>query len=110
MIDGLINKLHFVLGWFAVESDASGMNINTSKSEAIVLKLQYTEMLLPNVEEVKRMWVLFTSEKKVEQEIDGWLGHYLQWWGSCTRAVQHPGGRNSGGQNSVLQYYIWKYF
>lgn len=70
MIDGLINKLHLVLGWFAVESVASGMNISTSNSKAIVQRLQYTEILLPNVEEVKCIWVLFTSERKVEQEID----------------------------------------
>ena len=53
------------------------MKISTSKSEAMVLGCKNMEFLLwvgeeilPQVEEFKYLGVLFTSEGKMEQEID----------------------------------------
>ncbi|TWW61064.1 hypothetical protein D4764_05G0011540 [Takifugu flavidus] len=53
------------------------MKISTSKSEAMVLNrkkveclLRVKEEILPQVEEFKYLGVLFTSEGRMEQEID----------------------------------------
>ncbi|TWW64621.1 hypothetical protein D4764_22G0002680 [Takifugu flavidus] len=53
------------------------MKISTSKSEAMVLNrkkveclLRVKEEILPQVEEFKYLGVLFTSERRVEREID----------------------------------------
>ncbi|TWW73526.1 hypothetical protein D4764_15G0009200 [Takifugu flavidus] len=66
---------------FAAECEAAGMRISTSKSEAMVLSwkkveclLRVKEELLPQVEEFKYLGVLFTSEGKMEQEIDRRIG------------------------------------
>ncbi len=73
--------LQCALGRFAVECDAAGMRINTSKSEAMVLDrkrvafpLQVGGKFLPQVEEFKYLGVLFTSEGRMECEIDRQIG------------------------------------
>ncbi|TWW71551.1 hypothetical protein D4764_16G0000480 [Takifugu flavidus] len=57
------------------------MKISTSKSEAMVLNrkkveclLRVKEEILPQVEKFKYLGVLFTSEGKMEQEIDRRIG------------------------------------
>ncbi|KAI3369961.1 hypothetical protein L3Q82_024762 [Scortum barcoo] len=68
--------LQHVLGQFA-----AGMRISTSKSEAMVLDrkrvacpLRVGGEVLPQVEEFKYLGVLFTSEGKMEHEIDRRIG------------------------------------
>ncbi|KAI3360921.1 hypothetical protein L3Q82_013117, partial [Scortum barcoo] len=69
--------LQHVLERFAAECEAAGMRISTSKSEAMVLDrkrvvcpLRVSGEVLPQVEEFKYLGVLFTSEGKMEREID----------------------------------------
>ncbi|KAI3374479.1 hypothetical protein L3Q82_006304 [Scortum barcoo] len=73
----------FSMYWkrFAAECEAAGMRISTSKSEAMVLDrkrvacpLQVGGEVLPQVEEFKYLGVLFTSEGKMEREIDRRIG------------------------------------
>ncbi|KAI3375630.1 hypothetical protein L3Q82_003944 [Scortum barcoo] len=73
----------FSMYWsgFAAECEAAGMRISTSKSEAMVLDrkrvacpLQVGGEVLPQVEEFKYLGVLFTSEGKIEREIDRRIG------------------------------------
>ncbi|TWW62347.1 R2DM Retrovirus-related Pol polyprotein from type II retrotransposable element [Takifugu flavidus] len=66
---------------FAAACEAAGMKISTSKSEAMVLNrkkveclLWVNEEILPQVEEFKYLGVLFTSEGRMEQEIDRRIG------------------------------------
>ncbi|KAI3366188.1 hypothetical protein L3Q82_010000 [Scortum barcoo] len=66
---------------FAAECEAAGMGISTSKSEAMVLDrkrvacpLRVSGEVLPQVEEFKYLGVLFTSEGKMEREIDRQIG------------------------------------
>ncbi|KAI3377927.1 hypothetical protein L3Q82_009055 [Scortum barcoo] len=73
--------LQHVLERFAAECEAAGMRISTSKSEAMVLDrkrvacpLQVSGEVLPQVEEFKYLGVLFTSEGKMEREIDRRIG------------------------------------
>ncbi|KAI3360757.1 hypothetical protein L3Q82_012993 [Scortum barcoo] len=73
--------LQHVLERFAAECEAAGMRISTSKSEAMVLDrkrvacpLRVGGEVLPQVEEFKYLGVLFTSEGKMEREIDRWIG------------------------------------
>ncbi|KAI3369679.1 hypothetical protein L3Q82_024522 [Scortum barcoo] len=75
--------LQHVLEWFAAECEAAGMRISTSKSEAMVLELtrkgwralsRVGGEVLPQVEEFKYLGVLFTSEGKMEREIDRRIG------------------------------------
>ncbi len=73
--------LQHVLGRFAAECEAAGMRISTSKSEAMVLDrkkvacpLRVGGELLPQVEEFKYLGVLFTSEGRMEREIDRRIG------------------------------------
>ncbi|TWW77698.1 Retrovirus-related Pol polyprotein from transposon 17.6 [Takifugu flavidus] len=65
------------LDWFAAVCEAAGMRISTSKSEAMDLNwkkvdclVRVKEEILPQVEEFKYLGVLFTSEGRMEQEID----------------------------------------
>ncbi|KAI3353709.1 hypothetical protein L3Q82_004937 [Scortum barcoo] len=69
----------FSMYWsaFAAECEAAGLRISTSTSEAMVLDrkrvacpLQVGGEVLPQVEEFKYLGVLFTSEGKMEHEID----------------------------------------
>ncbi|KAI3371028.1 hypothetical protein L3Q82_023678 [Scortum barcoo] len=85
--------LQHVLERFAAEcEEAAGMRISTSKSEAMVLDrkrvacpLQVGGEVLPQVEEFKYLGVLFTSEGKIEREIDRRIGAAsMQLCGRCT--------------------------
>ncbi|KAK3568311.1 hypothetical protein QTP86_003822 [Hemibagrus guttatus] len=72
--------LHWgVLHWGKCE--AAGMRVSTSKSEAMVLNrkkvactLQVGGEFLPQVKEFKYLGVLFTSEGRMDCEIDRWIG------------------------------------
>ncbi|CAM4611183.1 unnamed protein product [Leuciscus chuanchicus] len=73
--------LQHALGRFAAECEAAGMRISISKSEAMVLSwkrvacpLQVGGEFLPQVEEFKNLGVLFTSEGRMEWEIDRRIG------------------------------------
>ncbi|KAK3567864.1 hypothetical protein QTP86_027337 [Hemibagrus guttatus] len=73
--------LQHALGRFAAECEAAGTRVSTSKSEAMVLDqkkvactLQVGGELLPQVEEFKYLGVLFTSEGRMDHEIDRWIG------------------------------------
>uniref|UniRef100_A0A8C6KZ86 Reverse transcriptase domain-containing protein n=1 Tax=Nothobranchius furzeri TaxID=105023 RepID=A0A8C6KZ86_NOTFU len=74
--------LQLSLEWFAAECEAAGMRITSSKSETMVLIRKRVECLLwvrdevlPQVEEFKYLWVLFTSEGKLDQyEINRRIG------------------------------------
>ncbi|KAK3542618.1 hypothetical protein QTP86_031319, partial [Hemibagrus guttatus] len=73
--------LQHALGRFAAECEAAGMRVSTSKSEAMVLDrkkvactLQIGGEVLPQVEEFKYLGVLFTSEGRMDREIDRRIG------------------------------------
>ncbi|KAK3507907.1 hypothetical protein QTP70_002569 [Hemibagrus guttatus] len=72
--------LQHALGRFAAECEAAG-RVSTPKSEAMVLDrkkvactLQVGGELLPQVEEFKYLGVLFTSEGRMDREIDRRIG------------------------------------
>ncbi|KAI3369582.1 hypothetical protein L3Q82_024487 [Scortum barcoo] len=95
LLASLSQDLQHVLERFAAECEAAGMRISTSKSEAMVLDrkrvacpLQVGGEVLPQVEEFKYLGVLFTSEGKMEREIDRRIGAASAWLcGRCTRTV-----------------------
>ena len=73
--------LQHVLGWFAAKCEAAGKKISTSKSETMALdrkkvacSLRVGGEFLPQVEDLKYFGVLFTSEGKMEREIDRRIG------------------------------------
>ncbi|KAK3536228.1 hypothetical protein QTP86_000137 [Hemibagrus guttatus] len=73
--------LQHALGHFAAECEAAGMRVSTSKSEAMALDrkkvactLQVGGEVLPQVEEFKYLGVLFTSEGRMDREIDRRIG------------------------------------
>ena len=73
--------LQLSLDRFAAECEAAGMRISTSKSESMVLNrkrvectLRVGDEILPQVEEFKYLGVLFTSEGRMEREIDRRIG------------------------------------
>ncbi|KAK3572444.1 hypothetical protein QTP86_032667 [Hemibagrus guttatus] len=73
--------LQHALGRFAAECEVAGMRVSTSKSEAMVLyrkkvacTIQVGGELLPQVEEFKYLGVLFTSEGRMDREIDRRIG------------------------------------
>ncbi|TWW74372.1 R2DM Retrovirus-related Pol polyprotein from type II retrotransposable element [Takifugu flavidus] len=73
--------LQQMLGGFATECEVAGMRISTSESESMVLArkkveclLQVGEEVLPQVEEFKYLGILFTSEGRMEREIDRRIG------------------------------------
>ncbi|KAK3527289.1 hypothetical protein QTP86_018597 [Hemibagrus guttatus] len=73
--------LQHALGCFAAECEAAGMRVSTSKLEAMVLDrkkvactLQVGGEVLPQVEEFKYLGVLFTSEGRMDREIDRRIG------------------------------------
>ncbi|KAK3548817.1 hypothetical protein QTP70_020700, partial [Hemibagrus guttatus] len=73
--------LQHALGRFAAECEAAGMRVSTSKSEAMVpdrekvaCTLQVGGEFLPQVEEFKYLGVLFTSEGRMDREIDRRIG------------------------------------
>ena len=70
-----------VLRWFALTCEAVGMRISSPKSEQMVLsrkkvdcQLGVREELLLQVKEFKYWGVLLWSERKMEWEIDRWIG------------------------------------
>ncbi|KAK3548037.1 hypothetical protein QTP70_003054 [Hemibagrus guttatus] len=86
--------LQHALGHFAAECVAAGMRVSTSKSEAMVLDrkkvactLQVGGELLPQVEEFKYLRVLFTSEGRMDREIDRWIGAVAAVMRSMYRSV-----------------------
>ncbi|KAI3371969.1 hypothetical protein L3Q82_006839 [Scortum barcoo] len=72
--------------------EVAGMRISTSKSKAMVLDRKRVACplwvggeVLPQVEEFKYLGVLFTSEGKMEREIDRRIGAAsMQLCGQCT--------------------------
>uniref|UniRef100_A0A8C6PI18 Reverse transcriptase domain-containing protein n=1 Tax=Nothobranchius furzeri TaxID=105023 RepID=A0A8C6PI18_NOTFU len=73
--------LQLSLERFAAECEAAGMRISSSNSETMVLIQKRVECLLwvrdevlPQVEELKYLGVLFSSEGKLEREIDRRIG------------------------------------
>ncbi|KAK0137050.1 Retrovirus-related Pol polyprotein from type-1 retrotransposable element R2 [Merluccius polli] len=73
--------LQLSLDRFAAECEVAGMRISTSKSESMVLNrkrvectLRVGDEILPQVEEFKYLGVLFTSEGRMEREIDRRIG------------------------------------
>ncbi|KAI3371941.1 hypothetical protein L3Q82_006813 [Scortum barcoo] len=94
--------LQHVLERFAAECEAAGMRISTSKSEAMVLDRKRVACplwvggeVLPQVEEFKYLGVLFTSEGKMEREIDRRIGA-----ASAGYAVGVPDRRGEEGAES----------
>ncbi|KAK3551449.1 hypothetical protein QTP70_017426, partial [Hemibagrus guttatus] len=74
-------ELQHALGRFAAKCEAAGMRVSTSKSKAMVLDrkkvactLQVGGEVLPQVEEFKYLGVLFTSEGRMDREIDRRIG------------------------------------
>ena len=74
-------ELQHALGRFAAECEAVAMRVSTSRSEAMVLcrktvecSLRVGSELLPQAKEFKYLGVLFTSEGKMEREMDRWIG------------------------------------
>lgn len=57
-------------GSFGAELEAARMKISASKSKAKVLNSKRVICLLPQVEEFRYRGVLFTSQGKLEHEID----------------------------------------
>ncbi|KAI3353175.1 hypothetical protein L3Q82_019727 [Scortum barcoo] len=98
--------LQHVLERFAAECEAAGMRISTSKSEAMAMVLDRKrvvcplrvsgEVLLPQVEEFKYLGVLFTSEGKMEREID----RQADWCSVRSYAVGVPDRRGEEGAES----------
>ncbi|KAK3548517.1 hypothetical protein QTP70_013366 [Hemibagrus guttatus] len=73
--------LQHALGHFAAECEAAGMRVSSSKSEAMVLNrkkvvctLQVGGEVLPQAEDFKYLGVLFTSEGRMDREIDRRIG------------------------------------
>ncbi|KAK3540701.1 hypothetical protein QTP70_034657 [Hemibagrus guttatus] len=89
--------LQHALGRFAAECEAAGMRVSTSKSEAMVLDrkkvactLQVGGEVLPQVEEFKYLGVLFTSEGRMDREIDRRIGAAAAVMRSMYRSVDLP--------------------
>ncbi|KAK3508089.1 hypothetical protein QTP70_013446 [Hemibagrus guttatus] len=73
--------LQHALGHFAAECEAARMRVSTSKLEAMVLNrkkvactLQVGGEVLPQVQEFKYLRFLFTSEGRMDREIDRQIG------------------------------------
>ncbi|TWW80607.1 R2 Retrovirus-related Pol polyprotein from type I retrotransposable element [Takifugu flavidus] len=81
LLASLTRDLQLSLDRFAAARETAGMKISTSKSKAMVLNrkkveclLRVKEEILPQVEEFKYLGVLFTSEGRMEQEVDRRIG------------------------------------
>ncbi|KAI3377068.1 hypothetical protein L3Q82_000278 [Scortum barcoo] len=95
--------LQRVLERFAAECEAAGMRISTSKSEAMVLDwkrvacpLRVGGEVLPQVVEFKYLGVLFTSEGKMEREIDRRIGAASAVMRSVYRTAERRSSRFTG--------------
>ncbi|TWW78630.1 hypothetical protein D4764_11G0007510 [Takifugu flavidus] len=82
------------------------MKISTSKSEAMVLNrkkveclLRVKEEILPQVEEFKYLGVLFTSEGRMEREVDRRTGAASAVIRTLHRSI---GGKRFTGRSSFL--------
>ena len=71
------SDLQLSLEEFAAECESAGMRSSISKSEVMVLNrkrvdgpLSVREVMLPGVEELKHLRILFTSEGSIERETD----------------------------------------
>lgn len=69
------------LGWFAVECEAIGMRVSTSKSETMIPCRKMVDCLLqlggelrPQEKEFKCLGFLFMSDGKMEQKMDKRFG------------------------------------
>ncbi|KAK0154873.1 putative uncharacterized transposon-derived protein F52C9.6 [Merluccius polli] len=72
---GRYRDLQLSLDGFAAECEAVGMRISTSKSESMGgVHLRVGDEILPQVEEFKYLGVLFTSDGRMEREIDRRIG------------------------------------
>ena len=81
LLSSSVSELQLSLDRFAAECESAEMRISTPKSEAMVLiwkkvncLLRFKEEILPQVGEFKYLWVLFTSEGRMEREIDRQIG------------------------------------
>ncbi|KAK0146549.1 hypothetical protein N1851_014121 [Merluccius polli] len=70
--------LQLSLDRFTAECKAAGMRISTSKSESMECTLWVGDEILPQVEEFKYLRVLFTSEGRLEREIESGSERRLQ--------------------------------
>ncbi|KAK3508726.1 hypothetical protein QTP70_004271 [Hemibagrus guttatus] len=80
-VRSLYNRSRSLVRIASSECEAAGMRVSTSKSEAMVLDrkkvactLQVGGEVLPQVEEFKYLGVLFTSEGRMDREIDRRIG------------------------------------
>ena len=80
--------LQLLLEQFTAKFKAAGMRISTSRSETMVLSWKWVKCslhvgtkVLPQVEEFKYLGVLFTSEGRMEWDINRWI--------SAASAVMH---------------------
>ncbi|KAK3573216.1 hypothetical protein QTP86_015137, partial [Hemibagrus guttatus] len=102
--------LQHALGRFAAECEAAGMRVSTSKSEAMVLDrkkvactLQVGGEVLPQVEEFKYLGVLFTSEGRMDREIDRRIGAATAVMRSMYRSVVVKKGLSRKAKLSIYQ-------
>ncbi|KAK3526284.1 hypothetical protein QTP70_022683 [Hemibagrus guttatus] len=77
----LLQAWTYSMHWGVLQCEAAGIRVSTSKSEAMVLDwkkvactLQVGGEFLPQVEELKYLWVLFTSEGRMDCEIHRRIG------------------------------------
>ncbi|KAK3559606.1 hypothetical protein QTP86_013548 [Hemibagrus guttatus] len=92
------------------ECGAAGMRVSTSKSEAMVLDwkkvactLQVGGAVLPQVEEFKYLGVLFTSEGRMDHEIDRQIGAAAAVMQSMYRSVVVKKELNRKAKLSIYQ-------
>ncbi|KAK3541270.1 hypothetical protein QTP86_019416 [Hemibagrus guttatus] len=80
-VRSLYNRSRSLVRIASSECEAAGMRVSTSKSEAMVLNrkkvactLQVGGEVLPQVEDFKYLRVLFTSDGRMDREIDRRIG------------------------------------
>ncbi|KAK3527697.1 hypothetical protein QTP86_034170 [Hemibagrus guttatus] len=102
--------LQHALGCFAAECEAAGMRVSTSKSEAMVLDrkkaactLQVVGEFLPQVEEFKYLGVFFTTEGRMDRDIDRQIGAAAAVMWSMYRSVVVKKELNRKGKLSIYQ-------
>ncbi|KAI3367063.1 hypothetical protein L3Q82_009264, partial [Scortum barcoo] len=106
----------FSMYWSGLQPSVklAGMRISTSKSEAMVLDrkrvacpLRVGGEVLPQVEEFKYLGVLFTSEGKIEREIDRRIGAASAVMRSVYRTVCGEEGAESKSEGSRIYRSIY---